>query len=147
MEYKSKQDRHIKQLSYSVDKCKWKYCYGDVLQVSFIYEPNDENYGLVVLRITTTSEDDTIDKEVYTYTLWEYTTEQWIEEEDKINFLLQKFNDYILRHPVGMKSIYALDLFKKIPSIISEENFDEKSVNEKYIRNILSQIKLIYQNL
>lgn len=147
MVHKSKQNRHIKQLSYSVDKCKWKYCYGDVLQVSYIYEPIDENHGLVVLQITTTFEDDTIDKEVYTYTLWEYTTEQWIEEEDKINFLLQKFNDYILRHPVGMKSIYALDLFKKIPSIISEENFDEKNVNEKHIRNILSQIKLIYQNL
>lgn len=139
--------RLVKQFTYCVDKCKWKYCYGDVLQVSYVYEPIDENYGLVVLRITTTFEDDTIDKEVYTYTLWEYTTEQWIEEEDKINFLLQKFNDYILRHPVGMKSIYALDLFKKIPSVISEENFDEKSVNDKYIRNILSQIKLIYQNL
>ena len=139
--------RLVKQFTYCVDKCKWKYCYGDVLQVSYVYKPIDENYGLVVLRITTTFEDDTIDKEVYTYTLWEYTTEQWIEEEDKINFLLQKFNDYILRHPVGMKSIYALDLFKKIPSVISEENFDEKSVNDKYIRNILSQIKLIYQNL
>lgn len=147
MEHKSKQNRHIKQLSYSVDKCKWKYCYGDVLQVSCIYEPIDENYGLVVLRITTTSEDDTIDKEVYTYTLLEYTTKQWIEWEDKINFLLQKFNDYISRYPVGMKSIYALDLFKKIPSIISEENFDEKNVNKEYIKNIVSQIKLIYQNL
>ena len=139
--------RHVKQFTYCVSNCKWKYCYGDVLQVSYIYEPIDENHGLVVLQITTTFEDDTIDKEVYTYTLWEYTTEQWIEEEDKINFLLQKFNDYILRHPVGMKSIYALDLFKKIPSVIYEENFDEKNVNEKYIRNILSQIKLIYQNL
>lgn len=137
----------VKQFTYSVDNCKWKYCSQDVLTVSYTYEPINENHGLVVLRITTTFEDDTIDKEVYTYTLWEYTTEQWVEEEDKINFLLHKFNDYILRYPVGMKSIYALDLFKKIPSIISEENFDEKNVNKKYIRNILSQIKLIYQNL
>ena len=147
MVHKSKQNRHIKQLSYSVDNCKWKYCYGDVLQVSYVYEPIDENHGLVVLQITTTFEDDTIDKEVYTYTLWEYTTEQWIEEEDKINFLLQKINDYILRHPVGMKSLYCSELFRKIPSIISEENFNEENVNDEYIRNIVSKIKLDFQLL
>lgn len=137
----------VKQFTYYVDRCKFKYCSEDVIQVSYTYEPIDEDNGTVVLRITTTSEDDTTYKEVYTYTLWEYTTEQWIEEEDKINFLLQKFNDYILRYPVGMKSIYVLDLFKKIHSIISEENFDEKNVNKEYIKNIVSQIKIVYQNL
>lgn len=147
MEHKSKQNRHIKQLSYSVDKCKWKYCYGDVLQVSCIYEPIDENYGLVVLRITTTSEDDTTYEEVYTNTLCEYTLKDWIKNEEKIIFLLQKFNDYISRHPVRMKSLYCSELFRKIPSIISEGNFNEENVNDEYIRNIVSKIKLDFQLL
>lgn len=73
----------------------------------------------------------------------EYTTEQWIEEEDKINFLLQKFNDYILRHPVGMKSIYALDLFKKIPSVISEENFEEID-NASTILDVINKDEKFY---
>jgi len=46
-----------------------------------------------------------------------------------------------------MKSLYCSELFKKIPSILSEENFDEKNINKEYIRNIVSQIKLDYQNL
>ena len=137
----------IKQFTYSVSNCNWKYSFQDVLTVSYTYEPVDENNGLLVFKITTTSEDYTTYEEVYTNTLCEYTSKQWIENEDKIKFLLHKFNDYISRYPVGMKSLYCSELFKKIPSIISEENFDEKNINKEYIRNILSQIKLIYQNL
>jgi len=139
--------RLVKQFTYCVDKCKWIYCNQDVLTVSYTFKLIDENNGTVLLRITTKSEDYTIDKEVYNDTLCEYTTKQWIENEDKINFLLQKFNDYISRYPVGMKSLYCSELFKKIPSILSEENFDEKNINKEYIRNIVSQIKLDYQNL
>mgnify|MGYP003085734055 CR=1 FL=1 len=134
----------VKQFTYSVSNCKWKYSYQDVLTVSYTYEPVDENNGLLVFKITTTSEDYTTYEEVYTNTLCEYTSKQWIENEDKIKFLLHKFNDYISRYPVGMKSLYCSELFKKIPSIIYEENFDEKNINKEYIRNIVSQIKLEY---
>ena len=139
--------RLVKQFTYTVINCKWKYSYQDVLTVSYTYKPVDENNGTVLLRITTKSEDYTIDKEVYNDTLCEYTTKQWIENEDKINFLLQKFNDYISRHPVSMKSLYCSELFKKIPSIISEDGFNEENVNDDYIRNIVSKIKLEFSLL
>lgn len=134
----------VKQFTYSVSNCKWKYSYQDVLTVSYTYKPVDENNGLLVFQITTTSEDYTTYEEVYTNTLCEYTLKDWIKNEEKINFLLQKFNDYISQHPVRMKSLYCSDLLRKIPSIIYEENFDEKNINKEYIRNIVSQIKLEY---
>lgn len=134
----------VKQFTYSVSNCKWKYSYQDVLTVSYTYKPVDENNGLLVFQITTTSEDYTTYEEVYTNTLCEYTLKDWIKNEEKINFLLQKFNEYISQHPVRMKSLYCSDLLRKIPSIIYEENFDEKNINKEYIRNIVSQIKLEY---
>ena len=134
----------VKQFTYSVSNCKWKYSYQDVLQVSYTYKPVDENNGLLVFQITTTSEDYTTYEEVYTNTLCEYTLKDWIKNEEKINFLLQKFNDYISQHPVRMKSLYCSDLLRKIPSIISEDGFNEENVNDDYIRNIVSKIKLEY---
>lgn len=139
--------RLVKQFTYTVINCKWKYSYQDVLTVSYTYKPVDENNGLLVFQITTTSEDYTTYEEVYTNTLCEYTSKQWIENEEKIMFLLQKFNDYISQHPVRMKSLYCSELFRKIPSIISEENFNEENVNDEYIRNIVSKIKLDFQLL
>lgn len=137
----------VKQFTYSVSNCKWKYSYQDVLTVSYTYEPVDENNGLLVFQITTTSEDYTTYEEVYTNTLCEYTLKDWIKNEEKIIFLLQKFNDYISQHPVRMKSLYCSELFRKIPSIISEGNFNEENVNDEYIRNIVSKIKLYFQLL
>ena len=139
--------RLVKQFTYSVSNCKWKYSYQDVLTVSYTYKPVDENNGLLVFQITTTSEDYTTYEEVYTNTLCEYTLKDWIKNEEKIIFLLQKFNDYISQHPVRMKSLYCSELFRKIPSIISEENFNEENVNDEYIRNIVSKIKLDFQLL
>lgn len=137
----------VKQFTYSVSNCKWKYSHQDVLTVSYTYKPVDENNGLLVFQITTTSEDYTTYEEVYTNTLCEYTLKDWIKNEEKIIFLLQKFNDYISQHPVRMKSLYCSELFRKIPSIISEENFNEENVNDEYIRNIVSKIKLDFQLL
>lgn len=137
----------IKQFTYSAINCKGKYSYQDVIQVSYTYKPVDENNGLLFFRITTTSEGYTTDKEVYTHILCEYTFKEWFDNEDKINFLLQKFNDYISRYPVRMKSLYCSELLRKIPSIISEKNFNEENVNDEYIRNIVSKIKLDFQLL
>lgn len=142
-----KKFRLIKQFTYSVSNCNWKYSFQDVLTVSYTYKPVDENNGLLVFQITTTSEDYTTYEEVYTNTLCEYGFKEWLDNEDKINFLLQKFNDYISRHPVRMKSLYCSELFRKIPSIISEGNFNEENVNDEYIRNIVSKIKLDFQLL
>lgn len=137
----------VKQFTYTVINCKWKYSYQDVLTVSYTYKPVDENNGLLVFQITTTAEDYTTYEEVYTNTLCEYTLKDWIKNEDKIIFLLQKFNDYISQHPVRMKSLYCSDLLRKIPSIISEDGFNEENVNDDYIRNIVSKIKLEYSLL
>ena len=139
--------RLVKQFTYSVSNCKWKYSYQDVLTVSYTYKPVDENNGLLVFQITTTSEDYTTYEEVYTNTLCEYTLKDWIKNEEKIFFLLQKFNDYISQHPVRMKSLYCSDLLRKIPSIISEDGFNKENVNDDYIRNIVSKIKLEYSLL
>jgi hypothetical protein len=139
--------RLVKQFTYSVSNCKWKYSYQDVLTVSYTYKPVDENNGLLVFQITTTSEDYTTYEEVYTNTLCEYTLKDWIKNEEKIIFLLQKFNDYISQHPVRMKSLYCSDLLRKIPSIISEDGFNKENVNDDYIRNIVSKIKLEYSLL
>lgn len=139
--------RLVKQFTYSVSNCKWKYSYQDVLTVSYTYKPVDENNGLLVFQITTTSEDYTTYEEVYTNTLCEYILKDWIKNEEKIIFLLQKFNDYISQHPVRMKSLYCSDLLRKIPSIISEDGFNEENVNDDYIRNIVSKIKLEYSLL
>ena len=141
------QFKKIKQFTYSVNKCNWKYSYQDVLTVSYTYKPIEECFGLLNFKITTTSEDYTTEQEVYTNTLCEYTFKEWFDNEEKINFLLQKFNDYISRHPVRMKSLYCFELFRKIPSIISEDGFNEENVNDDYIRNIVSQIKLDFQLL
>lgn len=141
------QFKKIKQFTYSVNKCNWKYCYQDVLTVSYTYKPIEESFGLLIFKITTTSEDYTTEQEVYTNTLCEYTFKEWFDNEEKINFLLQKFNDYISRHPVRMKSLYCSELFRKIPSIISEEKFNEENVNDDYIREIVSKIKLDFQLL
>lgn len=138
------QFKSIKQFTYSVINCKWKYSYQDVLTVSYTYKPIEECFGLLVFRITTTSEDYTTYEKVYTHILCEYSFKEWFDNEDKINFLLQKFNDYISRNSDNMKSLYCSELFKKIPSIISEENFNEENINDDYIRNIVSQIKLEY---
>lgn len=137
----------VKQFTYTVINCKWKYSYQDVLTVSYTYKPVDENNGLLVFQITTTAEDYTTYEEVYTNTLCEYTLKDWIKNEEKIIFLLQKFNDYISQHPVRMKSLYFSDLLRKIPSIISEDGFNEENVNDDYIRNIVSKIKLEYSLL
>lgn len=137
----------VKQFTYTVINCKWKYSYQDVLTVSYTYKPVDENNGLLVFQITTTAEDYTTYEEVYTNTLCEYTLKDWIKNEEKIIFLLQKFNDYFSQHPVRMKSLYCSDLLRKIPSIISEDGFNEENVNDDYIRNIVSKIKLEYSLL
>lgn len=139
--------RLVKQFTYTVINCKWKYSYQDVLTVSYTYKPVDENNGLLVFQITTTAEDYTTYEEVYTNTLCEYTLKDWIKNEEKIIFLLQKFNDYISQHPVRMKSLYCSDLLRKIPSIISEDGFNKENVNDDYIRNIVSKIKLEYSLL
>lgn len=137
----------VKQFTYSGSNCNWKYSFQDVLTVSYTYKPVDENNGLLVFQITTTSEDYTTYEEVYTNTLCEYTLKDWIKNEEKINFLLQKFNEYISQHPVRMKSLYCSDLLRKIPSIISKDGFNEENVNKEYIRNMVSKIKLDFQLL
>lgn len=134
----------VKHLTYSVSNCKWKYHCNDVLQVSFTYKAEDENNGSLLLRIVTSPEDYPCYKHICVNTLCKYTLKKWIKNEDKINLILQKFNDFLSNN---MKTLHFLELFRKIPSIISEKKFNEENVNDDYIRNIVSKINLEYSLL